>query len=106
MSQSTRNALKRIDMQKKKKNVYPFDPLRSAKPELRSAMKFSYNQSDRSSNIFTKLDQNPTLSKRDISRKISTDTQTDTHTDIVCSLQSTDCDDESYLYILSDEADI
>ena len=35
-SQSTRNALKRIEMQKKN---YPFDRLR-AKPERRSAMKF------------------------------------------------------------------
>ena len=44
VSQSTRNALKRIKMQKKKKKkkkkkIYPFDRLR-AKPERRSAMKF------------------------------------------------------------------
>ena len=40
-----------------------------------------YNQSDQSSNIFTKFDQNPTGSKRDISRKSGTDTHTDTRTD-------------------------
>ena len=45
-------------------------------------MKLLYNQSDHSSNIFLKFDQNPTHSKRDISRKSGTDTQTDkkTHT--------------------------
>ena len=70
MSQSTRNALKLIEMQNK------FTPLRSAKPELRSAMEFQYIQSDRGFKIFTKFDQNPTHSKRDISRKNGTDTQT------------------------------
>ena len=43
-------------------------------------MKFQYNHSDRSSNIFTKFDQNPTQSKRDKSRKSGTDRQTHTHT--------------------------
>ena len=47
----------------------------------RRMLKFYYNQSDQSSNIFTKFDHNPTHSKRDISRKCGTDTQTDTHTD-------------------------
>ena len=51
-------------------------------------MKFYYNQSDQSSNIFTKFDRNPTHSKRDISRKSKggqthrqTDTQTNSHTE-------------------------
>ena len=58
-------------------------------------MKFWYNKSDQSPDIFTKFDQNPIHSKRDISRKSGTDRQTDTHTDKVCrSLQSTDCGDE------------
>ena len=42
-------------------------------------MKFQYNQSDLSFNIFTKLDQNQNYSKRDISRISGTDTHT--HTD-------------------------
>ena len=42
-------------------------------------LKLYYNQSDQRSNIFTKFDQNPTHSKRDISRKSGTDTHT--HTD-------------------------
>ena len=57
VSQSTRNALKRIEMQKK--NVTPLTITRFAliaKPERRSAMKFNYNQSDLSSNIPTKFD--------------------------------------------------
>ena len=49
--------------------------------------------------MFTKIDQNPTHSKRNISRKTGqTDTHTDrhTHTDKVCwSLQSTGCDENS-----------
>ena len=60
-------------------------------------MKFQYNQSYLSSNIFTKFEQNLIHSKRDTSRKSETDTPTDRHTyrDKVCrSLQSTDCDDE------------
>ena len=62
-------------------------------PEQCSAMKFWYNQSDQSSHTFTKFDQNPTYSKRDISRKSGADTDTDRHTDKVCrSIQSTDCD--------------
>ena len=64
---------------------YPFDPLaHSAKPKRRTAMKFWYNQSDLSSNIFIKFDQNPTHRKRDMSRKSGTDRQThrQTHTQI------------------------
>ena len=71
-------------------------------------MKFQYNQSDRSFNMFTKFDQNPTHSKRDITRKSVTDsnidsetdreththTHTQTHTQIKF-LGATDCDDKS-----------
>ena len=58
-------------------------------------MKFKYNQSDRRSNIFTKFDQNPSHSKRDIRRKSGTNTQIDRHTDKVCiNLQSRDCNDK------------
>ena len=75
VSQSTRNALKRIEMQKK----LPLWPItrfaRSAKPEQRSAMKFWYNQSDLSSNTFTKFHQNPTDSYRDIGFNSRTDRQ-------------------------------
>ena len=120
VSQSTQNALKRLEIKKKM-----FTPMthyaRSAKPERHSAMKFWYNQSDQSSNIFTKFDQNPTHCKRDISRKSGTDTHTrtnrhtdrrthththihthtHTHTDKVCrSLQSTNCDDSFHLWTL------
>ena len=61
-------------------------------------MKFQYNYSDRSSNIFTKFDKNPTQSKRDISRKSGTDRQTQTHkhTDKVCRIQqATDTGDNN-----------
>ena len=55
---------------------------RRAKPERRTAMKFQYNQSDQSSNIFTKFDQNPTHNKQDISRKSGAYRQIDRHIQI------------------------
>ena len=46
-------------------------------------MKLLYNQSDQSSNTFTKFDQNINNSKRDISRKSGqTQTHAQTHTQI------------------------
>ena len=42
-------------------------------------MNFLHDQSDQKSNIFTKFDQNPTHSKRDISCESGTDTHTHTH---------------------------
>ena len=81
VSQSTRNALKRIEMPKKKKKKIQLWPItrfaRSAKPERRSAMKFYYNQSDLSSNTFTKFHQNSTHSYRDIGFNSRTDRETE-----------------------------
>ena len=75
VSQTTQKALKRVEI---KKRIALWPNTRSAKPERRSAMKFWYNQSDQSYNIFIKFDQNPTHSNRDIGRKRGTDTQTHT----------------------------
>ena len=62
-----------------KKIFLPIWPItrfaRSAKPERRSAMKFLYNQSDLSSNTFTKFHQNPTHSYWDIGFNSRTDRQ-------------------------------
>ena len=56
-------------------------------------MKFYYNQSDQTSNIFTKFNQNPTLSKRDIGHKSGIDRRTHRQKKVCRSLQSTDNDD-------------
>ena len=72
VSQSTRIALKRIEMQKKKKKK---------KKKHLPLMSGMSNQSDLSSKIPTKFDKNPTHSIQDISRKSGTDTHTDRHTD-------------------------
>ena len=80
VSQSTRNALKRMQIK-----ILPLWPItrfaRSAKPERRSAMKFQYNQSDLSSNTFTKFHQNPTHSYWDIGFNSRTDRQIDRQID-------------------------
>ena len=71
MSQSTQIALKRIEMQKKISPYEWFFPL----PQNAQILT---HQSDLSSNIPTKFDQNPTHSNRDISRKSGSDTHTQT----------------------------
>ena len=60
VSQSTQNALKRIEMQN---FFYPFDPYILRALNVAQIL----------------FDQNPTHSKRDISRKSGTDRQTHTH---------------------------
>ena len=78
VSQSTPNALKHIEMQKKNLPLWPITRFaHSAKPKRRIAMKFWYNQSNLSSNTFTKFHQNPTHSYRDIGFNSRTDRQTD-----------------------------
>ena len=61
----------------KEKNVYPYEwyfPLSQNAQILKQSIGPTFIHS--SSNIFTKFDQNPTHSKRDISHKSGTDRQT------------------------------